>query len=102
MESTRRQRLSEFVDWTSQRIRGDEYDCLGGLFVETNTPGKTPGGRYKGVEYFNGGLFAEPARIELASDELNQLQQAAREDWSQVRPDMLFEHSPDHVCDARH
>ena len=77
----------------------DTYDLLGGLFVEMNTPGRTPGGRYKGVEYFNGGLFAEPVRIELASDELNQLQQAAREDWSKVRPEIfgtLFEHSLGH------
>jgi SAM-dependent methyltransferase len=77
----------------------DTYDLLGGLFVEMNTPGRTPGGRYKGVEYFNGGLFAEPVRIELASDELNQLKQAAREDWSKVRPEIfgtLFEHSLGH------
>jgi hypothetical protein len=41
------------------------FDLIGGLFVEMNTPGKTGGGRFKGVDYFNGGLFREPARIEL-------------------------------------
>ncbi|MEX0703474.1 MAG: type IIL restriction-modification enzyme MmeI, partial [Planctomycetales bacterium] len=43
----------------------DAYDLIGGLFVEMNTPGRTAGGRFKGVDYFNGGLFAEPARLEL-------------------------------------
>ncbi|MCM2289065.1 MAG: N-6 DNA methylase [Sulfuritalea sp.] len=72
------------------------YDLIGGLFVEMNTPGKTQGGRFKGVDYFNGGLFREPARIELASDELNLLRNAARSDWSKVRPEIfgaIFEHS---------
>ncbi|MCF8150940.1 MAG: N-6 DNA methylase, partial [Sulfuritalea sp.] len=72
------------------------YDLIGGLFVEMNRPGKTQGGRFKGVDYFNGGLFREPARIELASDELNLLKNAARSDWSKVRPEIfgtLFEHS---------
>jgi hypothetical protein len=72
------------------------YDLIGGLFVEMNTPGKTQGGRFKGVDYFNGGLFREPARIELASDEINLLKNAARSDWSKVRPEIfgaIFEHS---------
>ncbi len=74
----------------------DAYDLLGGLFLAMNTPGVTAGGRFKGVQYFNGGLFAEPAQIELWPDEVAQLRQAARADWSQVRPEIfgvLFEHS---------
>jgi len=74
----------------------DSFDLLGGLFEEMNRPGKTPGGRFKGVDYFNGGLFAEPARLELYGDELAQLHVAAKEDWSKVRPEIfgtLFEHS---------
>jgi len=77
----------------------DSYDLLGGLFVEMNTRGRTPGGRYKGVEYFNGGLFAEPARIELDYDELQLLRISAAKDWSKVRPEIfgtLFEHSLGH------
>ncbi|MDP1652509.1 MAG: N-6 DNA methylase [Rhodocyclaceae bacterium] len=72
------------------------YDLIGGLFVEMNTPGKTPGGRFKGVDYFNGGLFREPARVELTTDELDLLRNAARSDWSKVRPEIfgaIFEHS---------
>ena len=75
------------------------YDLLGGLFEAMNKPGKTAGGRFKGVDYFNGGLFAKPARLELHNDELNQLRQASKSDWSQVRPEIfgtLFEHSLDH------
>ncbi|MCK4873983.1 MAG: class I SAM-dependent DNA methyltransferase [Phycisphaerales bacterium] len=72
------------------------YDLLGNLFVEMNTPGKTPGGRFKGVDYFNGGVFAQPVRLELYEDEVAQLREAAREDWSKVRPEIfgtIFEHS---------
>ncbi len=74
----------------------DSFDLLGGLFTAMNTRGGTSGGRFHGVNYFNGGLFAEPARIELYPDELAQLKQAARSDWSRVRPEIfgtLFEHS---------
>jgi type I restriction-modification system DNA methylase subunit len=74
------------------------YDLIGQLFVEMNTPGNTPGGRFKGVPYFNGGLFANPARIELDADEIVMLKEAAKFDWSQVRPEIfgaIFEHSMD-------
>ena len=61
-----------------------------------NKPGKTAGGRFKGVDYFNGGLFSVPARVELEKDEIELLRQAATENWSKVRPEILgtlFEHS---------
>jgi type II restriction/modification system DNA methylase subunit YeeA len=76
----------------------DSYDLIGNLFVEMNTPGRTPGGRYRGVDYFNGGLFRRPARLELTTEELDLLRNAARKDWSKVRPEIfgtLFEHSLD-------
>ncbi|MCY3019639.1 MAG: N-6 DNA methylase [Planctomycetota bacterium] len=74
----------------------DTYDLLGGLFVAMNDPRGNPGGRYKGVAYFNGGLFAKPAQLELQPNELNLLRAAAEFEWSQVRPEIfgtLFEHS---------
>lgn len=74
----------------------DSFDLLGQLFTEMNTPGKTEGGRFAGVEYFNGGLFAKPARIELNAKELELLRHATSYDWSQVSPDIfgtIFEHS---------
>ncbi len=78
------------------KSKRDSYDLLGGLFEAMNTPGGARGGRYKGVQYFDGGLFKEPARLELYEDELNQLRQAAKSKWSSVRPEIfgtLFEHS---------
>ncbi|BAZ46170.1 DNA modification methyltransferase related protein [Chondrocystis sp. NIES-4102] len=62
------------------------YDVLGGLFSQMNCPGITQHGKYKGVDYFNGGLFATVHPIELTKEELNYLDAAARENWKQVRP----------------
>lgn len=77
---------------------GKAYDLIGGLFTAMNTPGVTEGGRFKGVDYFNGGVFAQPVSLELHPDEINQLKAAAKEDWSKVRPEIfgtIFEHSLD-------
>ena len=50
------------------REKGDStYDVLGRLFSAMNTPGETPGGRFKGTPYFNGGLFSEIPQIDLSS-----------------------------------
>jgi len=72
------------------------YDDLGNLFIEMNTPGITPGGRFKGVPHFNGGLFAQPARLELSGPEIVLLRECAKSDWSKVQPEIfgvIFEHS---------
>ncbi|MDH2916881.1 MAG: N-6 DNA methylase, partial [Gallionella sp.] len=74
----------------------DSFDQISGLFIEMNSPGKTSGGRFKGVDYFNGGLFAKIDRFELTLEELDLLKNAACSDWSQVRPEIfgtLFQHS---------
>jgi len=76
----------------------DSYDLLGGLFDAMNTTPAVTGGRFKGVPYFNGGLFAAPARIELKDLELVALREAAKFDWKKVQPEIfgtLFEHSLD-------
>lgn len=62
------------------------YDALGGLFSEMDRPGITPAGRFKGVDYFNGGLFATIHPIELTKEELTLLEKAARQDWTKIRP----------------
>jgi type II restriction/modification system DNA methylase subunit YeeA len=74
----------------------DSYDKIGGLFEAMNNPTAPTGGRYKGVRYFNGGIFAKPARLELYEDELNQLRGgtgkdrgAAGSDWSKVSPEIF-------------
>jgi hypothetical protein len=74
----------------------DGYDLIGGLFEAMNTNPPKSGGRFKGVSYFNGGLFANPARVEIHDIELDLLRKAASYDWSKVQPEVfgtLFEHT---------
>ena len=88
--------LDECVDATA-------FDLLDGLFKAMNHPGGTRGGRFKGVPYFNGGLFAEPAPIELGGPEIVLLRECAASDWSKVQPEIfgtVFEQTLDH--DERH
>jgi hypothetical protein len=78
----------------------DSYDLLGGLFDAMNNPKGTPAGRFKGVRYFNGGLFKNPAKLALDDNgiELAHLREAAKPNWSKVSPDIfgtLFQHSMD-------
>lgn len=68
---------------------GSTYDVLGGLFREMNYPGITPAGRYKGVDYFNGGLFSVIHPIELTPEELKFLDACAREKWTNIRPSIF-------------
>jgi hypothetical protein len=78
---------SLFVQSVQDCLGGDStYDVLGGLFREMNTPGTTPAGRFKGVDYFNGGLFQQIDPIDLTPQELKFLEVSALEDWSKVRP----------------
>lgn len=79
------------------------YDLIGGLFEAMNTDPPKSGGRFKGVSYFNGGLFREPARLEIHDSELALLRKAARFDWSKVQPEVfgtLFEHTVSGTSDA--
>ncbi len=76
----------------------DSYDLLGGLFEAMNRKDGTPAGRFKGIRYFNGGLFAQPAKLALDQTELAHIKNAAKENWSKVSPDIfgtLFQHSMD-------
>ncbi|KAM3103634.1 DNA methyltransferase [Phormidesmis sp. 146-12] len=68
---------------------GSTYDLIGGLFSEMNRRGKTPAGRYQGVDYFNGGLFAIVDPIELTHEELKFLDVCARDNWTYVRPSIF-------------
>ncbi len=73
------------------------FDLIGGLFRAMNTPGGTKGGRFKGVPYFNGGVFQNPAELDLESEEIAILLSVAKDnDWSQVQPEIfgtIFQHS---------
>lgn len=69
--------------------KGSTYDLIGGLFQEMNRKGKTPAGRFKGVDYFNGGLFSIIDPIELTTEELKFLDVCARDNWTNVRPSIF-------------
>lgn len=88
-----------FIGCVKACLQGENsYDVLNALFQEMNRKGKTPAGRFKDVDYFNGGLFAEIHPIELDQQELKMLEVSALEDWSQVRPAIfgnLFESAID-------
>lgn len=73
----------------------DSYDKIGALFLAMNTK-NIKGGQFKSVPYFNGGLFLNPAQLELSAFEIDLLHSASEFDWSKVRPEIfgtLFEHS---------
>lgn len=80
------------------------FDLLGNLFRAMNSPGGTPGGRYAGVPYFNGGIFSKSAAVELEPDhEIAMLKRAATYNWAEVSPDIfgtIFQQSLDK--DDRH
>ncbi len=83
--------------------KGNSFDLFGGLFQQMNNRVPADGGRFKGVAYFNGGLFSKIEPIDLRQGELERLRRAADQDWSQVRPEIfgtLFQHSMD--GDERH
>jgi hypothetical protein len=79
------------------RKGASSYDLIGGLFRQMNDPEPARAGRYAGVDYFNGGLFATVDPIELTMPELGPLFAAANENnWSHVQPVIfgtLFESS---------
>lgn len=79
------------------------YDLMGGLFRQMNSPASASGGRFKGVPYFNGGLFATVDPIELGVKELTAIGAAADTDWSKINPAVfgtLFQASMD--AERRH
>ena len=89
-----RSRLAQLLE--DCQTRQDSRDLIGDLFKAMNRREGTADERHSGVDSFNGGLFAEPARVELRLDELGLLKAASQEDWSKVRPEIfgtLFEHS---------
>ena len=73
------------------------FDLLDGLFRAMNARDGAKGGRYKPVPYFNGGIFAHSAAIELSPDyEVALLKRATTYNWAHVSPDIfgtIFQHS---------
>jgi len=66
--------------------KANSYDLMNSLFQQMNSSTFARGGRFKNVEYFNGGLFANPEAIELTDSELETLHIAAAQKWSKVNP----------------
>lgn len=74
------------------------YDLIQLLFLAMNRPGKSAFRRKYEIDYFDGGLFAEINPIELSGEELFALREAARHNWSKIRPAIfgtIFEKSAD-------
>lgn len=67
----------------------ETFDLIGGLFREMNTLGITQGGKYKDVDYFNGGLFDKIIPIELSKKELDLLEIACRKNWWHINPSIF-------------
>ena len=77
----------------------NSHDLMMTLFTMMNYPKRARrGGRFHDVDYFDGGIFERIHPIALGSVELRRLEQAAAQDWSQVRPSIfgnIFEYSLD-------
>jgi SAM-dependent methyltransferase len=80
------------------------FDLLDGMFRAMNAREGTKGGRFQRVPYFNGGIFAQSAAVELEpQNEIAILKTAATYNWSEVSPDIfgtIFQHSMD--AEERH
>jgi type I restriction-modification system DNA methylase subunit len=80
--------IEECVEAGKQHDRKvpESFDLIGGLFEKMNQPGITQAGKYKGVEYFNGGLFEKIVPIELEKREIDLLEVACHKNWRQMNP----------------
>lgn len=68
------------------QAQGNVYDLIGALFSQMNSKIPARGGRFKDVQYFNGGLFNNPEPIELTDEETKMLLDASGKLWNKVNP----------------
>jgi hypothetical protein len=78
--------VTRLLDETDEKT---SYDLLGGLFRAMNNRDGNAGGRFKDVHYFNGGVFSQPAELELQGPEIVLLRKCAASDWSKVQPEIF-------------
>lgn len=76
--------FSQLVD--ECREGASSFDLLGDLFRWMNSRIPAKGGRFKHVQYFNGGLFSIVDPVDLNTQELDLLAQAGKEHWGKVQP----------------
>ncbi len=72
------------------------YDLFPILFNRMNSTEEATNGRFKGVQYFNGGIFSKVYPLDLNDEELYILIEACGYDWSKVQPSIfgnIFESS---------
>lgn len=67
----------------------DTYDELGNLFRQMANPNMADGGKYKGVRYFNGGLFSKVEPLSLDEYCCKLLLDACEVDWNHVNPSIF-------------
>ena len=82
----------------AENVSRASYDLIGQLFRQMNDPKPARGGRFAGVDYFNGGLFSKVEPVELTPGELGLLFEASKQKWQYVQPVIfgtLFEGSLD-------
>ena len=69
--------------------KDDTYDELGGLFRQMANKEMASGGKYKGVRYFNGGLFSKVEPLSLDEHSCKLLLEACEVDWNHVNPSIF-------------
>ncbi|MBA3647411.1 MAG: class I SAM-dependent DNA methyltransferase [Chitinophagales bacterium] len=69
-----------------EKDKSVNYDLISGLFRQMNNPKPAAAGKFKDVQYFNGGLFSIVNAIDLREQEINLLASAARQNWDEVNP----------------
>ncbi len=99
------QLFTRLVDRLIEDPQRSSLDEIGQLFTYLKTPGGGPDhGLYAGVRYANGGLFQDPVRVHLDTDELELLRAACQSDWTKVQPSIfgsLLEVGWDTTCSGR-
>jgi len=74
------------------------FDLINGLFRQMASQTQANGGRFKGIEYFNGGLFNIVDPVTLDLQDLALLKEACQENWKKVHPGIfgtIFQESMD-------
>ncbi len=86
-----------FYDLINDCKNGESsYDLFYLLFKQMNSKTPASGGRFKGVKFFNGGIFKKVYKIDLTNQELELLLIASTYNWAKVQPSIfgnIFENS---------